>query len=65
VPVCLANVSQQIYQLARAASLAKEDSAAIVKVDAEMAGEARSRAKLGVELNSSCPDSRARYWARA
>jgi 3-hydroxyisobutyrate dehydrogenase len=32
VPVLLANVSQQVYQMARAAGLGKEDGSAIVKV---------------------------------
>jgi 3-hydroxyisobutyrate dehydrogenase-like beta-hydroxyacid dehydrogenase len=38
VPLFLANVSQQIYQMARATGLAKEDGAAIVKLYEEMAG---------------------------
>jgi 3-hydroxyisobutyrate dehydrogenase-like beta-hydroxyacid dehydrogenase len=38
VPLFLANISQQIYQMARAAGLAKEDGAAIVKLYEEMAG---------------------------
>ena len=38
VPVLLANVSQQIYQMARAAGLGKEDGTAIVKVLERLAG---------------------------
>jgi 3-hydroxyisobutyrate dehydrogenase len=38
VPVLLANVSQQIYQMARAAGLNKEDGSAIVKVLERLAG---------------------------
>ena len=38
VPLFLANVSQQVYQMARAAGLAKEDGAAIVKIYEQMAG---------------------------
>jgi len=38
VPVFLANVSQQIYQMARAAGLGKEDGTAIVKVLERLAG---------------------------
>ena len=38
VPLFLANVSQQVYQMARAAGLAKEDGAAVVKVYEAMAG---------------------------
>jgi 3-hydroxyisobutyrate dehydrogenase-like beta-hydroxyacid dehydrogenase len=38
VPVFLANVSQQVYQMARAAGLNKEDGAAIVKVLERLAG---------------------------
>jgi hypothetical protein len=34
----LANVSQKVYQMARAAGLAKEDGAAIVKLYERMAG---------------------------
>jgi 3-hydroxyisobutyrate dehydrogenase len=44
VPVFLANVSQQVYQMARAAGLGKEDGTAIVKVLERLAGvEVRSR----------------------
>ena len=38
VPVLLANVSQQVYQIARAAGLNKEDGSAIVKVLERLAG---------------------------
>jgi 3-hydroxyisobutyrate dehydrogenase len=38
VPLLLANVSQQVYQMARALGLAKEDGASIVKVYEQMAG---------------------------
>ena len=38
VPLLLANISQQVYQMARAQGLAKEDGAAIVKVYERMAG---------------------------
>jgi 3-hydroxyisobutyrate dehydrogenase-like beta-hydroxyacid dehydrogenase len=40
VPLFLANVSQQVYQMARARGLAKEDGAAIVKLYEEMASVA-------------------------
>ena len=38
VPVLLANVTQQVYQMARAAGLNKEDGSAIVKVLERLAG---------------------------
>jgi 3-hydroxyisobutyrate dehydrogenase-like beta-hydroxyacid dehydrogenase len=38
VPVLLANVSQQVYQMARAAGLNKEDGSAIIKVLERQAG---------------------------
>jgi 3-hydroxyisobutyrate dehydrogenase-like beta-hydroxyacid dehydrogenase len=38
VPVLLANVSQQVYQMARAAGLNKEDGSAVVKVFETLAG---------------------------
>jgi 3-hydroxyisobutyrate dehydrogenase-like beta-hydroxyacid dehydrogenase len=38
VPLLLANVSQQVYQMARAQGLGKEDGASIVKVYERMAG---------------------------
>jgi 3-hydroxyisobutyrate dehydrogenase len=38
VPLLLANVSQQVYQMARAAGLNKEDGSAIVRVLERMAG---------------------------
>jgi 3-hydroxyisobutyrate dehydrogenase-like beta-hydroxyacid dehydrogenase len=38
VPLLLANVSQQVYQMARAAGLNKEDGSAIVKVLERLAG---------------------------
>jgi len=38
VPVLLANVSQQVYQMARAAGLGKEDGTAVVKVLERLAG---------------------------
>ena len=40
VPLFLANVSEQIYQMARAAGLGKEDGSAIVKLYEKMAGVA-------------------------
>ena len=42
VPLFLANVSQQVYQMARAQGLSKEDGASIVKVYEQLA-----RVKLG------------------
>jgi 3-hydroxyisobutyrate dehydrogenase-like beta-hydroxyacid dehydrogenase len=38
VPLLLANVSQQVYQMARAAGLNKEDGSAIIKVLEKIAG---------------------------
>jgi 3-hydroxyisobutyrate dehydrogenase-like beta-hydroxyacid dehydrogenase len=38
VPVFLANVSQQVYQMARAAGLSKEDGSAVIKVLEQLAG---------------------------
>jgi 3-hydroxyisobutyrate dehydrogenase-like beta-hydroxyacid dehydrogenase len=38
VPVLLANVTQQVYQMARAAGLNKEDGSAVVKVSERLAG---------------------------
>jgi 3-hydroxyisobutyrate dehydrogenase-like beta-hydroxyacid dehydrogenase len=38
VPLLLANVSQQVYQMARARGLGKEDGASVVKVYEQMAG---------------------------
>jgi 3-hydroxyisobutyrate dehydrogenase len=38
VPVLLANVSQQVYQMARAAGLNKEDGSAVVKILERLAG---------------------------
>ena len=38
VPVLLANVSQQVYQMARAAGLNKEDGSALIKVFERLAG---------------------------
>jgi 3-hydroxyisobutyrate dehydrogenase len=38
VPLLLANVTQQVYQMARARGLNKQDGAAIVKVFEQMAG---------------------------
>jgi 3-hydroxyisobutyrate dehydrogenase len=38
VPLLLANVSQQVYQMARALGLGKEDGASVVKVYERMAG---------------------------
>jgi len=38
VPVLLANVTQQVYQMARAAGLNKEDGSAVVKVLERLAG---------------------------
>ena len=35
---CLANVTQQVYQMARAAGLNKEDGSSIIKVFERMAG---------------------------
>jgi 3-hydroxyisobutyrate dehydrogenase len=44
VPVLLANVSQQVYQMARAAGLNKEDGSAVVKVLERIAGVQVGRA---------------------
>jgi 3-hydroxyisobutyrate dehydrogenase-like beta-hydroxyacid dehydrogenase len=38
VPLFLANVSQQIYQMARAAGLNSQDSGAIIQVLEQLAG---------------------------
>ena len=38
VPIFLANVSQQVYQMARAAGLNKQDGSAIIQVLEQMAG---------------------------
>ena len=38
VPVLLANVTQQVYQMARAQGLNKQDGAAVVKIFEQMAG---------------------------
>ena len=38
VPVLLANVTQQVYQMARAAGFNKEDGAAVVKIFERLAG---------------------------
>jgi 3-hydroxyisobutyrate dehydrogenase-like beta-hydroxyacid dehydrogenase len=38
VPVLLANISQQVYQMARAAGLSKQDGASVVRVYEQMAG---------------------------
>lgn len=38
VPLLLANVSQQVYQMARAAGLSKEDGSSVVKLYEQMAG---------------------------
>ena len=38
VPVLLANISQQVYQMARAAGLNKEDGSAVIKVLERLAG---------------------------
>jgi 3-hydroxyisobutyrate dehydrogenase-like beta-hydroxyacid dehydrogenase len=38
MPLLLANVSQQVYQMARAAGLNKEDGSAIIKVLERLAG---------------------------
>ena len=38
VPLLLANVSQQVYQMARAAGLNKEDGTAVIKVLERLAG---------------------------
>ena len=38
VPVLLANVTQQVYQMARAAGLGKEDGSAVLKVLEQLAG---------------------------
>lgn len=43
VPLMLANVTQQVYQMARAQGLNKQDGAAIVKVFEQMAGVAVPR----------------------
>lgn len=38
VPLLLANISQQVYQMARAAGYAKEDGAAVIKLYEDMTG---------------------------
>jgi 3-hydroxyisobutyrate dehydrogenase len=38
VPVLLANVTQQVYQMARAAGFNKEDGSALIKVFERLAG---------------------------
>ena len=38
VPLLLANVTQQLYQMARAAGLNKEDGLAVIKVLEQLAG---------------------------
>lgn len=38
VPLLLANVSQQVYQMARAAGYAKEDGASVIKIYEDMTG---------------------------
>lgn len=38
VPLLLANLTQQVYQMARAQGLNKEDGSAIIKVFEELAG---------------------------
>ncbi len=38
MPLLLANVTQQVYQMARAQGLNKQDGSAIVKVFEQMAG---------------------------
>jgi hypothetical protein len=38
VPLLLANVTQQVYQMARAAGLNKEDGLAVIKVLEQLAG---------------------------
>jgi 3-hydroxyisobutyrate dehydrogenase-like beta-hydroxyacid dehydrogenase len=38
VPLLLANVTQQVYQMARAAGFSKEDGASVVKIYEQMAG---------------------------
>jgi len=38
VPILLANVSQQVYQMARAAGFNKEDGSALIKVLERLAG---------------------------
>jgi 3-hydroxyisobutyrate dehydrogenase len=44
VPILLANVSQQVYQMGRAAGLNKEDASAVIKVLERLAGvEVRAR----------------------
>jgi 3-hydroxyisobutyrate dehydrogenase-like beta-hydroxyacid dehydrogenase len=44
VPLLLANLSQQVYQMGRAQGLNKEDGSAIIKVFEQLAG-----AKVGGE----------------
>ena len=38
MPLLLANVSQQVYQMARAAGLSKQDGASIIKLYERMTG---------------------------
>ena len=47
VPVLLANVTQQVYQMARAAGLNKEDGSAVVKILERLAGITVGAAPLG------------------
>src|SRR5207237_8713932 len=43
VPVLLANVTQQVYQMARAAGVNTEDGSAVLKVTAKLAGSKTRR----------------------
>jgi 3-hydroxyisobutyrate dehydrogenase-like beta-hydroxyacid dehydrogenase len=47
VPVLLANVTQQVYQMARAAGLNKQDGSAVVKILEQLAGVEVNETKRG------------------
>ena len=49
VPVLLANVSQQVYQMARAAGFNKEDGTAVIKVLERLAGVRVGRGEAPTE----------------
>ena len=59
VPLLLANVSQQVYQMARAQGLSKEDGASIVKVYERMAGT-RAKVRQLIPFASSAARPRTR-----
>ena len=58
VPVLLANVTQQVYQMARAQGLNKQDGSAIVKVFEQLAGVTVRERKIACARSASrtrCP----------